>query len=170
VRIAAGRTSELPTILRGKAVSVSREDAPDVYGMLRAIYLVPETGHEIIDAYNPMEIGLSDEISFTKGCYIGQEVIARLDSYKKVQRRLCLLSSSKALRPAMASPVQYQGTGVGTVTTSASSQKRSIALAVIRIEAFEEHETLQINSWDFSIYKGSYPAYSLIDSGRGKPE
>ncbi len=43
---------------------------------------------EINDSFNPLELFLLDEVSFTKGCYIGQEVIARLDTYQKVQKYL----------------------------------------------------------------------------------
>lgn len=49
---------------------------------------IPAAGHEIVEAYNPLELGLKDCISFSKGCYIGQEVIARLDTYDKVRRQL----------------------------------------------------------------------------------
>lgn len=50
--------------------------------------IIPTYPNEINDNYNPHEAGLIHEVSFTKGCYIGQEVIARLDTYKKVQRTL----------------------------------------------------------------------------------
>jgi folate-binding protein YgfZ len=49
---------------------------------------LPSTPNEINDQYNPYEIDLIDEVDFEKGCYIGQEVIARLDTYQKVQRFL----------------------------------------------------------------------------------
>ncbi len=47
-----------------------------------------EVGGELTEEYNPLEAGLVSHVSFTKGCYIGQEVIARLDTYDKVKRRL----------------------------------------------------------------------------------
>lgn len=47
---------------------------------------------EISGEYNPLESGLGDVVSWTKGCYVGQEVIARLDTYKKLQRTLVSLS------------------------------------------------------------------------------
>ncbi len=47
---------------------------------------MPVVGAELSENFNPYEVGLRDAISFTKGCYIGQEVIARLDTYGKVQR------------------------------------------------------------------------------------
>jgi folate-binding protein YgfZ len=37
---------------------------------------------------NPLECGLNRYVSFTKGCYIGQEVIARLDAYDKISKHM----------------------------------------------------------------------------------
>lgn len=48
----------------------------------------PAAGHELSEERFPLEAGLLDEISFTKGCYTGQEVVARQDTYGKVARRL----------------------------------------------------------------------------------
>ena len=39
-----------------------------------------------------MELNLIHLIDFEKGCYIGQEVIARLDTYDKVQKKLIMLN------------------------------------------------------------------------------
>lgn len=46
---------------------------------------IPVYPSEINDEFNPHENELLNEVSFTKGCYIGQEVIARLDTYDKVR-------------------------------------------------------------------------------------
>ena len=51
----------------------------------------PAYGSEMSDTYNPLEAGLIGAIDFHKGCYIGQEVIARLDTYHKVQKYLVTL-------------------------------------------------------------------------------
>ena len=59
-----------------------------VYNLLRVEAGIPVFGREISDAYNPLEAGLKSIISFNKGCYIGQEVIARLDTYQKVKQNL----------------------------------------------------------------------------------
>ncbi len=58
------------------------------YELFRIESGIPAIGHEITPEFNPLEIGLQPFISFTKGCYIGQEVIARLETYKKVQKRM----------------------------------------------------------------------------------
>ena len=49
---------------------------------------VPAFGTEMGESYNPHEADLLEFVSFTKGCYVGQEVVTRLDTYKKVQKRL----------------------------------------------------------------------------------
>ena len=58
----------------------------DSYEAFRISHGIPVGGHEIAEDFNPFDCGLAHSISFTKGCYIGQEVIARLDTYQKVQR------------------------------------------------------------------------------------
>ena len=58
---------------------------------LRIVRRQPRYGAEMSDAYNPLEAGLIGAIDFHKGCYIGQEVIARLDTYQKVQKYLVAL-------------------------------------------------------------------------------
>jgi len=57
----------------------------------RVSHGIPGFPSELSASYNPLEAGLLQLVSFTKGCYIGQEVVARLDTYKKVQRRLVQL-------------------------------------------------------------------------------
>ena len=61
----------------------------------------PAYGSEMSDTYNPLEAGLIGAIDFHKGCYIGQEVIARLDTYHKVQKYMVTLrfeSGTAAMR------------------------------------------------------------------------
>ncbi|MEO8399924.1 MAG: glycine cleavage T C-terminal barrel domain-containing protein [Ignavibacteriaceae bacterium] len=61
------------------------EDAYNIYRVEEGIPIAP---NELNDNYNPHEAKLLDAVSFTKGCYIGQEVIARLETYEKVQKYL----------------------------------------------------------------------------------
>ncbi len=60
----------------------------DSFDRYRILQGIPSAPNELSDQYNPHEANLIELISFTKGCYIGQEVIARLDSYSKVQKYL----------------------------------------------------------------------------------
>ena len=76
----------------------------EAYEALRVRYSVPRFGPEMGDDYNPLEAGLIGAIDFAKGCYIGQEVIARLDTYRKVQKHLAslLFSPGSAVVPGAA--------------------------------------------------------------------
>ncbi|MDA1188329.1 MAG: hypothetical protein O2854_01420 [Chloroflexi bacterium] len=80
---------------------------------------VPIYGHELGEDYNPLEAGLKHFISFSKGCYVGQEVVARLDTYKKVQRRLVSLKWNADAIVATGSELILDGDAVGTLTSSA---------------------------------------------------
>jgi folate-binding protein YgfZ len=58
---------------------------------------IPKFGREMTDETNPLECGMEKYVSFTKGCYIGQEVIARLDTYDKISKHLVGLKLSAPL-------------------------------------------------------------------------
>lgn len=64
------------------------------FDLLRIESGIPRHGYEISEAVNPWEMNLQEFIDFEKGCYIGQEVVLRLNTYKKVQRSLVALSFS----------------------------------------------------------------------------
>jgi folate-binding protein YgfZ len=60
----------------------------DTFETLRIEAAWGQHGSEWTDERNPLEAGLVSLVDFKKGCYIGQEVIARLDTYNKVKVRL----------------------------------------------------------------------------------
>ncbi|NBP63382.1 MAG: hypothetical protein EBU66_01670 [Bacteroidetes bacterium] len=100
-------------------------------------------GNELYDAYNPLEAGLLHLIDFKKGCYIGQEVIARLDSYNKVQKRIMGFVSEHSI--PLQSSLLHDNTEIGIVTSSHQLPNGSIGLAYIRNEyAFPDSTVLTI--------------------------
>ena len=84
---------------------------------LRVAKGAPAFGSEMGEPYNPLEAGLIGAIDFTKGCYIGQEVIARLDSYERVQRYLSVLRFSEGCDAASGTAMYVEGRQAGTVTS-----------------------------------------------------
>ena len=72
------------TILKSGVSPAGRE----AWNIRRVEWGIPRYGYEISSKANPLEAGLANSVSFTKGCYIGQEVIARMDTYDKVSRQL----------------------------------------------------------------------------------
>lgn len=90
------------------------------YETLRVAAGLPAAGAELSENYNPLEAGLVQYISWTKGCYIGQEVIARLDSYDKVQRHLVgfeLATLPEAFSDDVAILEPEEGKRIGTLTS-----------------------------------------------------
>jgi folate-binding protein YgfZ len=86
---------------------------------VRVRFGVPEYGPELGEPYNPLEAGLIGSVDFAKGCYIGQEVIARLDSYKKVQKYLVSLQFDAGASVIPGDVLLDDGKNVGTVTSVA---------------------------------------------------
>ena len=93
-----------------------------------------EYGGELHEEYNPLEAGLKDYISFNKGCYIGQEVVVRLNTYDKVQKHLMCLSLGAGDAPVLPSPLMHEGRQIGTLTSTveALDGDRTIGLGYVR--------------------------------------
>jgi aminomethyltransferase len=51
----------------------------------------PRFGRELSEDYIPLEAGLKWAVNFNKGCYVGQEIIARMDTYQRLAKRLVVL-------------------------------------------------------------------------------
>jgi aminomethyltransferase len=60
----------------------------ETYQVLRVEAGLPEFGHELGEEYIPLEANLWNDVSFKKGCYTGQEIIARMESRQKLAKRL----------------------------------------------------------------------------------
>lgn len=93
----------------------------------------PMPGHELTDDYNPLEAGLWHTISFNKGCYIGQETIARLDTYNGVKQQLWGVRLDQLAE--VGTTVTVEDAKVGTLTSVVETQSGAIALAYIRTKA-----------------------------------
>ena len=104
------------------------------YEMLRVEAGLPAFGREIDERYNPLEARLRPFISFDKGCYIGQEVVARLDTYHKVQKHLLGVLLPKGELAPPGTRLEAEGTEAGLVTSSTLTPAldRPIAMAYVR--------------------------------------
>jgi folate-binding protein YgfZ len=105
--------------------------------------------HEFTDANTPFELGLARYVSATKGCYTGQEVLARQVTYDKIVRQLSSLSSSEPI--PVGSAVQIDGKTLGNVSSAAISPARGpLALAVLR-KPFASGDTVSITNSGSSL-------------------
>jgi folate-binding protein YgfZ len=119
---------------------IATQLSPDVVDIFRIEQGVPKYGTEFMEQVNPLEAGLEKYVSFTKGCYIGQEVIARIDTYKKLQKKLSgFIFSNPELYQVGSGKVFYAGNEVGWITSMAWSFKlqKLIALGYLKTSLTE---------------------------------
>ncbi len=111
------------------------EECAEVFRIERGI---PRWGHELTDQIIPTEANLeATSIDYSKGCYIGQEVISRIKVSGQTNKRLCGLVSVSGtpLRPSMRlAPGEDKGREVGWITSAARSPRlgKEIALGYVK--------------------------------------
>ncbi len=123
------------------------EVALDLYDGLRIEAGTPVFGRDVTADNLPQELGRDARaISFVKGCYLGQETVARIDALGHVNK--CL----KGLRfPDAGSPVEEKseitvdGKKVGTITSSAISPSTGLPIALAYVRATHSQEGTEVS-------------------------
>ncbi len=105
----------------------------DAWECLRIIQGRPKPDAELTEDYNPLEVGLWQTISFSKGCYIGQETIARLNTYKGVKQYLWGVKLAGAV--AVGTVITLDGEKVGVLTSYSEIDGDGLGLGYIRSRA-----------------------------------
>lgn len=93
----------------------------------------PTPDRELTEDYNPLEAGLWQTISFEKGCYIGQETIARLNTYNGVKQKLWGIKLDRAVEPQ--TPITLEESKIGILTSYTDTPTGSFGLGYIRTKA-----------------------------------
>jgi aminomethyltransferase len=116
----------------GEAEPISEEELE----RLRILARTPRLGRELDDRVMPAEAGLDERtISFTKGCYPGQEPVARLHYRGHPNRGLRVLAIEGRDLPAYDAELTLDGKVVGRVTSAAPDPEHGIvALGYVRRE------------------------------------
>jgi folate-binding protein YgfZ len=129
------------------AFAVGDTVEPDVIETLRLEHGIPRWGAELTAMTLPPEAGphMLKAISYTKGCYVGQETIARLKSVGHVNRSLVFLRGNSAAFPASGTKLTQSEREVGSVTSSGYSPrlKQGIALGYAQRNAAVEGTPLE---------------------------
>jgi aminomethyltransferase len=98
-------------LIEAGATSISEE----TYQVLRVEAGQPEFGRELIDDTIPLEANLWDDVSFTKGCYTGQEIIARMESRQRLAKQLVGLRLTTEI--SLPAKISVEDAEVGNVTS-----------------------------------------------------
>ena len=151
------------TGLGGAAIAVTRDgrqelvdalvlhgavrSTPDDWLSLRVERGLPAYGVDYDSRDNPHEASLERRaISWTKGCYLGQEAVCMQDMRGKVKRRVVTLGLTADEVPPRGTPVEQAGKTVGDVTSAVLSERaaRPLVLARLSTRALESNEPLVI--------------------------
>ena len=103
--------------------------------------------HQDMDESNfPQECGLSPALDFQKGCYLGQETMARIDAQGHVNRRLVGVASQKKVLPG--DKIFKDNKEVGRITSATHSflLQQPFALGYVRREVAKEGESVEVGT------------------------
>ena len=136
----------------------------DAYQAVRVEAGVPEMGRELDERTIPAEAGVVDRsVSFTKGCYTGQELVARIDSRGgNVPRRLRGLVVATNVIPPPGASVTVDGKDVGQVTSVAESLERRAPVALAYVRRAVEPPAEGVVVWDGGRVPARIEALPLV--------
>lgn len=113
------------------------------FEMLRIEAGLPRFAHELSPDYIPLEADLWDDVSFSKGCYIGQEVIARMESRGKMAKKMTRLAAADAI--VREGKLTANGKGAGTITSVAAGPNGFVALGFVKTAVLETQTPLLVD-------------------------
>ncbi len=161
-------TQELP------AKTIETQDALENWLAREALCGIPQLYKATLEQFILQELNLQElgAVSFKKGCYTGQEIIARMKFLGKLKKRMFLLQaepSSSAVKPSPGASVLINNTGLettkaGKLVRTHSLNHSQIALAVLNKELVNESSLAFISEFPDTIYKIHELSYeSLIN-------
>jgi folate-binding protein YgfZ len=152
----AGYTLLIPTpavlavkdaLLRGGAVALP----DDAYHTLRVEAGVPASGSELTEQVNPLEAGLARFCNQHKGCYTGQEIIARQITYDKVTTHLVGLLLDELAAPQAKLMAEARPAGWISSAVHSIALDRPIALGFVRRPHHEPGTRLAVQAGDHVV-------------------
>ncbi len=103
----------------------------------------PGVGRELSTDFIPLEAGLWDEVSFKKGCYTGQEILARMESRNKLAKTMVTLKLSEMVESPMT--LRLDGKEIGTLTSSVMTPRgEAIGIGFVKVAAAEPGQAFAV--------------------------
>lgn len=123
------------------------ELSPEAFEQLRVEHALPLDHVDVNEKNLPQEVNRDDlAINFTKGCYLGQETVARIDALGHVNRRLLSLKLDGADPPPPGAPLRAGDKEVGVVTSACRSQRAGAPLALAYVRRGHDEAGGQLQS------------------------
>ena len=139
--------SEAPKLWEALSAAGALPTGFDALEVLRIEAGLPRFGVDMNETNVVLETGLDEAVSFTKGCYIGQEIIARIHWRGHVAKRLAGLSfDSRVELPPDAKVKSIDGKEIGRITSATFSPRleRTVALAYLRYDYLKPQTEVRI--------------------------
>ena len=102
---------------------------------------IPAKPNELNKNHNPWEASLGSAVSLEKGCYIGQEIIARLEAYDKIKKTLRGVLFKGKTKPPLGAKLKAEGKYAGTITSISSSNRAGIIALAYISKGYCQHGT-----------------------------
>lgn len=125
-----------------------QQGIPDVF---------PETQEHFVAQM--LNLDLLNAISFDKGCYTGQEIIARMQHLGRIKRRMLLLRITDSLKPG--DKIQLGEKNIGEIVNVANSASSHLALAVIQIDQLNNVRSQNPDKTEFENFTIMKLPYAL---------
>ncbi len=127
----------LPAIRDYLTNAGARSVSEDTLDTLRIEAGIPRYGLDMDETNIVTEANLDDAVSFTKGCYVGQEIVVRIKHRGHVAKKLTGMILSEATPAPRNGPIaSVEGKEIGRITSSTFSPKlnRAIALGYVKYD------------------------------------
>lgn len=138
----------------GEISAKAEVTGPDFWALMDIRAGLPTVFEETAEAFVPQmaNLQLLDGVSFTKGCYTGQEVVARMQYLGKLKRRMYRGHVSADQRPGrgaeLFSPVSDSGQGTGRVVDAAPSPDGGYEVLVVLQISVADADDLRLGGPD----------------------
>lgn len=132
---AACRDAAIEELRAGGAIPISESELE----LMRIAAGVPRWGREMNEKTFPQEVSIDDRaVHYDKGCYTGQEAMAKIHFRGKVNRKLVRLTADREI--AVGEAVRLGDSSVGTVTSAARTGRQWVGLALVKHDVPAESE------------------------------
>ncbi len=166
--VPAGSAEEVWNYLLEKGKSFGMEPVGSrALDVLRVEAGIPVYGRDMDEDTIPIEAGIWDALSFEKGCYIGQEVVARIKWRGHVNRHLSGIVMEEGFTPSAGAEIFAGEKKIGRITSPAFSPAlgRGVALGYVRREFVEPGTEVDISSPEGTKGKGAIRPLPFVQSG-----
>jgi folate-binding protein YgfZ len=106
----------------------------------------PRYGEEISERYLVQETGQLHGVHFSKGCYLGQEIVERVRSRAQIHRHLAAVRIEGTEPPSAGTKLQHEGKDIGEIVSAVYSPSfgEVAAMAYVRTEAEEQRPAMTV--------------------------